>query len=100
MWLNDIFSRVDVYNNGLGELHKPKVFAIHSVVRNEVSQKVRVDWYSKVGRSYRIESSSNLKDWETVGSVLDVGLGQSFSYEHAVDAWSEKRFYRVVEISE
>jgi len=56
--------------------------------------RVRVRWSAAPDRTYRVEVSTNLVDWEGIGAAVEQGEG-SFTFEDANAARFPNRFYRL-----
>jgi len=104
LWLDDVEKNFAVYKSSDGELSIPPLqeFVLNELVVDEGEGAVHLSWSSQPGRNYRLESSSNLLDWETeqtgvMGSVFE--LQTTWSISQAVPQ-PAAMFYRAVKIDE
>ncbi len=79
---------------GLNPTNPASVFKIeHATVSNNGTQ---VSWDSVLGKNYTVQSSSDLKLWNTIGGSIS-GTGSIISYtDSSAAAQNAQRFYRIV----
>jgi hypothetical protein len=70
---------------------------VTGVVRDATAGKVTVEWSSSADKSYSVDASANLVDWEIIAPVVPGASGTTAHTETSVPASVPRRFYRIRE---
>lgn len=66
-------------------------------VRNVAEEKATIEWTSSDDKSYTVDASANLDDWEVIAPVVSGAAGTTAYTEASVPATIPRRFYRIRE---
>jgi hypothetical protein len=75
----------------------PKSITVTGVLRDAAAEKVTVEWTSSADKSYSVDASANLVDWEIIAPVVPGVSGTTAHTDTAVPASVPRRFYRIRE---
>lgn len=70
---------------------------VTGIIRNVAEEKVSVEWTSSVDKSYTVDASANLDDWEVIAPAVSGAAGTTAYTEASVPATVPRRFYRIRE---
>lgn len=70
---------------------------VTGIIRNAAEEKVTVEWTSSDDKSYTVDASENLDDWEIVAVAVSGAAGTTAYTESSVPATIPRRFYRIRE---
>jgi hypothetical protein len=66
-------------------------------VRNVAEEKATIEWTSSDDKSYTVDASANLDDWEVIAPAVSGAAGTTAYTEASVPATIPRRFYRIRE---
>jgi hypothetical protein len=70
---------------------------VTGIVRNAAEENVTVEWTSSDDKSYTVDASENLNDWEIIAPMVPGAAGTTAHTEASVPASIPRRFYRIRE---
>lgn len=93
--LGGVISITYIYQPAAGGT--PESLTVTGIVRNPAEEKVTVEWTSTADKSYTVDASENLDDWEIIAPVVPGSAGSTAYIETSVPATIPRRFYRIRE---